>query len=152
MAIFTWAPYFAFAMMLIAFLEIALTIMHFFVYYKQLFFPTWAFSVLGWIMQVMYSTIEVFFWSCIVYFVVSLAPEAKRFFKYLALLFLLHQMAIGLFRTLGDVGRIMVIANIALLIFFTLGGFMLSKDQIPKWWIWAFWVLSLSYAQKRQSR
>lgn len=84
---------------------------------RQLFFPTWAFGVPGWIAQILYSTIEVLLWACIVYFVVSLAPEAKRFSKYLALLLIMHQMAIGLLCTLGAIGRIMVIANIALLIF-----------------------------------
>lgn len=71
--------------------------------------------------------------------------------RYLVLLFLMHQMAIGLFRTIGAIGRTMVISNtfgsFALLILFVLGGFILSKDKIPDWWIWGFWISPLSYAQ-----
>lgn len=48
-------------------------------------------------------------------------------------LFLMHQMAIGLFRTIGALGRTMVIANtfgsFALLVVFLLGGFIISKSK-----------------------
>ncbi|CAM6074535.1 unnamed protein product [Sphagnum tenellum] len=141
-------------MMFNAFTEMALTVYRLPVFYKQrdnLFYPAWAFCVPGWIMRIPYSAVEALIWSCIVYFVVGLAPEAFRFFRYMLLLFLMHQMAIGLFRTIGALGRTMVIANtfgsFALLILFVLGGFILSKANIPDWWIWGFWISPLSYAQ-----
>lgn len=78
-------------------------------------------------------------------------PGTRGPIRYLVLLFLMHQMAIGLFRTIGAIGRTMVISNtfgsFALLILFVLGGFILSKDKIPDWWIWGFWISPLSYAQ-----
>lgn len=56
-----------------------------------------------------------------------------RFFRYMLLLFLMHQMAIGLFRLIGALGRTMVIANtfgsFALLTAFVLGGFILAKRK-----------------------
>lgn len=141
-------------MMFNAFTEMTLTVWRLPVFYKQrdnLFYPAWAFCVPGWIMRIPYSAIEAVIWSCIVYFVVGLAPEAGRFFRYMVLLFLMHQMAIGLFRTIGAIGRTMVVSNtfgsFALLILFVLGGFILSQDQIPDWWIWGFWISPLSYAQ-----
>jgi len=56
-----------------------------------------------------------------------------RFFRYLLLLFVMHQMAVALFRFIGAVGRSMVIANtfgsFALIVVFLLGGFILSKRK-----------------------
>jgi hypothetical protein len=75
-------------MMFNAFTEMTLTVWRLPVFYKQrdnLFYPAWAFCIPGWIMRIPYSAIEALIWSCIVYFVVGLAPEAARFFRYLAL-------------------------------------------------------------------
>lgn len=51
------------------------------------------------------------------------------------LLLLMHQMALGLFRLIGALGRTMVIANtfgtFALIVVFLLGGFILSKGESP---------------------
>jgi hypothetical protein len=47
------------------------------------------------------------------------------------LLFLMHQMAVSLFRLIGALGRTMVVANtfgsFALIVVFLLGGFVISK-------------------------
>lgn len=57
-----------------------------------------------------------------------------RFFRYILLLFLMHQMAIALFRLIGALGRSMVIANtfgsFALVVVFVLGGFILAKRKL----------------------
>lgn len=57
-----------------------------------------------------------------------------RFFRYMLLLFLMHQMAIGLFRLIGALGRSMVVANtfgsFALLVAFVLGGFILARRKL----------------------
>lgn len=54
-----------------------------------------------------------------------------RFFKQLLVVFLLQQMAAGLFRLIAGVSRTMIIANtvgsLALLVVFMLGGFILRK-------------------------
>lgn len=56
-----------------------------------------------------------------------------RFFRYMLLLFLMHQMAIALFRLIGALGRTMVIAStfgsFALVVAFVLGGFILAKRK-----------------------
>jgi ABC-type multidrug transport system ATPase subunit len=60
-------------------------------------------------------------------------------------------MAIALFRTIGALGRSMIIANtfgsFALLVVFLLGGFILAKQNIHPWWVWGYWISPLSYAQ-----
>ena len=54
-----------------------------------------------------------------------------RFFKQLLLVFLIQQMAAGLFRLIAGVCRTMIIANtggtLTLLVVFMLGGFILPK-------------------------
>jgi hypothetical protein len=98
-------------MMFNAFTEMTLTVWRLPVFYKQrdnMFYPAWAFSIPGWIMRIPYSFVEAMIWSLICYFSIGLAPEANLFFRYFLLLFLMHQMGIGLFRTIGAIGRNMV--------------------------------------------
>ncbi|KAK9152792.1 hypothetical protein Sjap_000272 [Stephania japonica] len=125
------------------------------VFYKQrdnCFHPAWAWSIPSWILRVPYSVIESAVWSCVVYYTVGFAPDAGRFFQFMFLLFATHQMALSLFRLMAGLARDMIIANTfgsaALFIIFLMGGFILPKAMIKPWWVWAFWVSPLSYAQK----
>lgn len=56
-----------------------------------------------------------------------------RFFKHLLAVFLIQQMAAGIFRLTAAVCRTMIIANtggaLTLLLVFLLGGFILPKGQ-----------------------
>uniref|UniRef100_A0A0C9RVB8 TSA: Wollemia nobilis Ref_Wollemi_Transcript_11180_4931 transcribed RNA sequence n=1 Tax=Wollemia nobilis TaxID=56998 RepID=A0A0C9RVB8_9CONI len=60
-------------------------------------------------------------------------------------------MASSLFRLIAGVCRTMIIANtggaLSLLIIFMLGGFIIPKGSIPKWWIWGYWCSPLMYAE-----
>ncbi|KAL2643201.1 hypothetical protein R1flu_010788 [Riccia fluitans] len=141
-------------MMFNGFSEISITIARLPVFYKQRdnrFYPVWAFVAPNWVLRLPYSFVEAVIWSSIVYWLVGLAPSAGRFFRYTLLLFMMHQMALGLFRLIASVGRSMTVANtfgsFCLLVAFLLGGFVLSKDNIPVWWVWGFWISPLSYAQ-----
>ncbi|GFZ04131.1 ABC-2 and plant PDR ABC-type transporter family protein [Actinidia rufa] len=74
---------------------------------------------------------------------------AFMFFKQLLVVFLIQQTAAGIFRLIAGVCRTMIIANtggaLTLLLVFLLGGFILPKDQIPKWWQWGYWVSPMTY-------
>ena len=52
-------------------------------------------------------------------------------------------MGIALFRFIGALARNEVIASTGgsflFLILLLVGGFLLSKSDIPDWWIWAYW-------------
>ncbi|KAF3454238.1 hypothetical protein FNV43_RR04685 [Rhamnella rubrinervis] len=142
-------------MMFNGFSELPLMISRLPVFYKQRdssFHPAWAWSVSSWVLRVPYSVLEAVVWSCIVYYSVGLAPSATRFFRYMFALLAVHQMALGLFRTMAAVTRDMVIANTfgsaALLIVFLLGGFLIPKSSIKDWWVWAFWLSPLAYGQR----
>lgn len=127
----------------------------------NLFHPAWAWSICSWLLRVPYSIIESVVWSCVVYYTVGFAPGAGRwllltlldgtyyslsyityssisencyrFFRFMLLLFSVHQMALGLFRMMASLARDMVIANTfgsaALLIIFLLGGFIIPKGM-----------------------
>ncbi|KAK0598474.1 hypothetical protein LWI29_034970 [Acer saccharum] len=95
------------------------------------------------------SIFESIVWMAFTYYTIGFAPEASRFFKQLLLVFLIQQMASGLFRLIAGVCRTMIIANtggaLTLLLVFLLGGFILPKGDIPKWWQWGYWISPLSY-------
>ncbi|EEF35081.1 ATP-binding cassette transporter, putative [Ricinus communis] len=134
--------------------ELSMTIAKLPVFYKQrdlLFFPPWAYSIPSWILKIPITFLEVGVWVFITYYVMGFDPNVERLFRQFFLLLLVNQMASGLFRFIASVGRNMIIANtfgsFALLTLFALGGFVLSREDIKKWWIWGFWVSPLMYGQ-----
>ncbi|MCO5557016.1 hypothetical protein L7F22_010571 [Adiantum nelumboides] len=136
------------------FSEMAIVVSRLPVFYKQrdqLFFPAWAYSLPTMIIRLPLSLLESLIWVCLTYYVIGFTPEPSRFFRQLLVLFCISQMASGLFRFLGSVGRSMIIAStfgfFTLMVIFVLGGFVISKDQIRKWWIWAYWISPVMYGQ-----
>ncbi|KAK8645923.1 hypothetical protein V6N13_119727 [Hibiscus sabdariffa] len=95
------------------------------------------------------SILESTVWMVVTYYTMGFAPEASRFFKAFLLVFLVQQMAAGLFKLIAGICRTMIIANtggsLTLLLVFLLGGFIIPKDKIPNWWEWAYWVSPLTY-------
>ncbi|KAL0330263.1 UNVERIFIED_CONTAM: Pleiotropic drug resistance protein 1, partial [Sesamum radiatum] len=85
------------------------------------------------------------------YYPTGYDSDAGRFFKQLLLLIVINQMAGGLFRLVGALGRNIIVANTfgscALLTVLVLGGFILSRDNIKSWWIWGYWFSPLMYGQ-----
>lgn len=73
-----------------------------------------------------------------------------RFFRQYLLLVCTQQMSAALFRAIAAVCQTMILANtvgfILLLIIFMMGGFVIPKTDIQKWWIWAYWISPLMYA------
>ncbi|KAK1266094.1 ABC transporter G family member 36 [Acorus gramineus] len=135
------------------FAELSLTIARLPVFYKQrdlLFYPAWAFTIPNFVLRVPISVLESVVWMITTYYTIGFAPEAERFFKQFLIVFLIQQMAAGLFRATAGLCRTMIISNtggaLAVLVLFLLGGFILPKDQIPKWWIWGYWLSPLTYA------
>ncbi|KAA8541751.1 hypothetical protein F0562_022903 [Nyssa sinensis] len=134
------------------FAELSLTITRLPVFYKHrdlLFHPAWAFTLPNFFLQIPISVFESIVWTVVMYYTVGFTPEASGFFKQLFLVFLIQQMAAGLFRLIAGVCRIMIIAqtggSLSLILIILLGGFILPQGQIPKWWRWAHWVSPLFY-------
>ncbi|KAJ7966134.1 Pleiotropic drug resistance ABC transporter [Quillaja saponaria] len=136
------------------FSELAMTIMKLPVFYKQrdfLFYPSWAYSLPTWILKIPITLVEVAIWVIMTYYVIGFDPNIGRFFKQYILLLCLNQMASGLFRLMGALGRNMIVANtvgsFALLAVMVLGGFIVPRDDVQKWWLWGYWFSPLMYVQ-----
>ncbi|KAK7261777.1 hypothetical protein RIF29_28096 [Crotalaria pallida] len=135
------------------FSELPLTIGRLPVFYKHrdhLFHPAWTYTLPNFLLKLPISVFESVVFTVMTYYTIGFAPEASRFFKYLLAVFLVQQMASGMFRVISGVCRSMIVANtggaLILVIIFLLGGFVLPKDDIPKYMIWGYWISPLMYA------
>ncbi|KAI3712045.1 hypothetical protein L1987_70594 [Smallanthus sonchifolius] len=133
--------------------EIPMTIAKLPVFYKQRdfrFYPSWAYALPSWVVKIPVSFIEAALWTILTYYVIGFDPHITRFFKQYLLLLVINQVSSALFRFIGAMGRNMIVANtfgsFALLIIIALGGFVLSRDDVKKWWIWGYWVSPMMYA------
>ncbi|KAL9250442.1 Pleiotropic drug resistance protein 1-like protein [Drosera capensis] len=140
------------------FAELSMTILMLPVFYKQRdlrFYPAWAFSLPSWILKLPVSLIESAIWVCITYFLIGYDPYADRFFRLWLVFFGIHQLASALFRLDAALGRNIIIANTigtsVLVILLVLGGFIVSRENVKKWWIWGYWISPLMYAQNAVS-
>ncbi|XP_075488332.1 pleiotropic drug resistance protein 1-like [Primulina tabacum] len=153
--VYMGALFFALIMIMFnGFSELALSILKLPVFYKQrdlLFFPAWAYSLPSWILKIPVTLVEVIIWVVITYYATGYDYDVGRFFKHLLLLICVNQMASALFRFVGALGRNIIVANTfgscALITVLVLGGFILSRDDIKKWWIWGYWTSPLMYGQ-----
>ncbi|KAK9232143.1 hypothetical protein WN943_022386 [Citrus x changshan-huyou] len=153
--IYAGALFFAIVMALFSgFAEISMTIVKLPVFYKQRdfkFFPPWAYAIPSWILKIPISFLEPAVWVFLSYYVIGYDPNAGRFFKQYLLLLAFNQMISGLFRFLGATGRNLVVAytfgSFAVLVLLALGGFVLSREEVKKWWKWAYWSSPVMYAQ-----
>ncbi|XP_059456012.1 pleiotropic drug resistance protein 1-like [Corylus avellana] len=133
--------------------EISMTIIKLPIFYKQrdhLFYPSWVYTLPTWLLKIPIGFLEVGVWVFMTYYVIGLDPNVGRLLKQFLLLLLVNQMSSALFRFIAALGRNMIVANtfgsFALLLLFALSGFILSQDDIKKWWIWGYWTSPLMYA------
>uniref|UniRef100_A0A0D3ENE7 ABC transporter domain-containing protein n=1 Tax=Oryza barthii TaxID=65489 RepID=A0A0D3ENE7_9ORYZ len=153
--IYMGALYFALdTIMFNGFAELGMTVMKLPVFFKQrdlLFFPAWTYTIPSWILQIPVTFFEVGVYVFTTYYVVGFDPSVSRFFKQYLLLVALNQMSSSLFRFIAGIGRDMVVSQtfgpLSLLAFTALGGFILARPDVKKWWIWGYWISPLSYAQ-----
>ncbi|KAI7731737.1 LOW QUALITY PROTEIN: hypothetical protein M8C21_021628, partial [Ambrosia artemisiifolia] len=157
--VYLGALYFAIVMILFnGFMEVPMLIAKLPVIYKHRdlrFYPCWVYTLPSWLLSIPSSIIESGIWVAVTYYLVGFDPQLSRCLKQFLLYFLLNQMSIGLFRVMGSLGRNMIVANtfgsFAMLVVMALGGFILSRDSIPAWWIWGYWFSPLMYAQNAVS-
>ncbi|OMO80624.1 ABC-2 type transporter [Corchorus olitorius] len=153
--IYMGALFFTLLMMMFnGYSDLAMTILKLPIFYKQrdfLFFPSWSYALPSWILKIPVSVVEVTVWMILNYYVIGFDPNVGRFFKQYLLLLCLNQMASGLFRFMAAVGRTMIVANtcgsLALLAILVMGGFILTRDDVKKWWLWGYWFSPLMYGQ-----
>ncbi|XP_038975955.1 ABC transporter G family member 36-like isoform X2 [Phoenix dactylifera] len=136
------------------FAELAMTILKLPVFFRQrdlLFYPAWSYTLPTWILKIPITFIEVGIWVFATYYVIGFDPNVGRLFKQYLLLLAINQMASGLFRFIAALSRNMIVANtfgaFAVLVLMLLGGFILSRENVEKWWIWGYWISPMMYAQ-----
>ncbi|KAL5701729.1 transcription factor [Ranunculus cassubicifolius] len=134
--------------------EINMTITKLPVFYKQRdlkFYPAWAYSLPTWILKIPISFVEVAAWVFITYYVIGFDPNVERFFRQFFLFLFVNQMSSGLFRFIAAVARDAIVtsttASFSFFFVMVLGGFVLSRDDVGKWWVWGYWVSPMMYAQ-----
>ncbi|KAA8521738.1 hypothetical protein F0562_012411 [Nyssa sinensis] len=156
--VYLGALYFAMVMILFnGFMEVPMLVTKLNVLYKHRdlhFYPCWVYTLPSWVLSIPFSLVESGLWVAATY-MVGFDPQITRLLQQFLLYFLLHQMSIALFRVMASLGRNMIVANtfgsFALLVVMALGGFILSRDSIPCWWIWGYWFSPLMYAQNSAS-
>ncbi|PIA65301.1 hypothetical protein AQUCO_00100641v1 [Aquilegia coerulea] len=157
--IYLGALYFAMIIILFnGFTEVAMLVAKIPVLYKHRdlhFYPCWAYTLPSWALSIPISLVESGIWVAVTYYVIGFDPQVTRFFRQFLLFFFLHQMSTSLFRLMASLGRTMIVANtfgsFAMLVVMALGGFIISRDSIPRWWIWGYWFSPLMYAQDAAS-
>ncbi|KAK7839281.1 abc transporter g family member 40 [Quercus suber] len=134
--------------------ELNMAIMKLPVFYKQrelFFYPSWAYATPTWILKIPINLVESAIWVVMTYYVIGFDPDIRRFFKQYFLILCINVMASGLFRLMAALGRDVIVANtvgsFALLVVQVLGGFIISRDNVPKWWLWGYWISPLMYGQ-----
>ncbi|MQM20638.1 hypothetical protein Taro_053662 [Colocasia esculenta] len=136
------------------FAELAMTIAKLPVFFKQrdlMFFPAWAYALPSWVLKIPITFFEVAVWIFMNYYVIGFDPNARRLFKQYLLLLLTNQMANGMLRLMAALGRNMIVANtfgsFSILAIMVLGGFVLSREDVKKWWKWGYWISPMMYTQ-----
>ncbi|KAJ0959893.1 hypothetical protein J5N97_000327 [Dioscorea zingiberensis] len=134
--------------------ELAMSIAKLPVFYKQrdlLFYPAWVYALPTWILKIPISFLESAIYVTMTYYVIGFDSSSQRMIRQFLLFALVSQMASGLFRVVAACGRDMVLAStfgcFLQLIVIVLGGFVMSRHNIKKWWIWGYWSSPLMYAQ-----
>ncbi|KAL5562676.1 hypothetical protein UlMin_032423 [Ulmus minor] len=134
--------------------ELPMTIAKLPVFFKQRdlqFYPAWAYALPAWILKIPITFLEVTVWTLITYYPIGFDSNAGRFFKQYFVLSLVNQMTYGLCRFVAAMARTMISAgtygSFSMLLLFSLGGFVLSRDDIHKWWIWGYWISPMMYCQ-----
>ncbi|PQQ20294.1 pleiotropic drug resistance protein 1-like isoform X1 [Prunus yedoensis var. nudiflora] len=134
------------------FAELHMTVERLPVFFKQrdhLFYPAWAYSLPQWVIRIPMTFVEVFIWMIITYYAIGYDPSIGRFFKQFLVLLCISQMANGLFRLIGALGRNITVANtfgfVAFLVILGLGGFILSQEDMNKWTLWGYYLSPFTY-------
>ncbi|CAN0915029.1 Pleiotropic drug resistance protein 1 [Linum grandiflorum] len=134
--------------------ELSMTIAKLPVFYKQrnlFFYPPWVYSIPPWILKIPVTFLEVAVWVFLTYYVIGFDSNFGRLIRMYILLVAINQMASAIFRFIAATGRNMIVANtfgsFVLLLLFVLSGFILSREDVKKWWIWAYWASPMMYGQ-----
>uniref|UniRef100_J3MWM4 ABC transporter domain-containing protein n=1 Tax=Oryza brachyantha TaxID=4533 RepID=J3MWM4_ORYBR len=134
--------------------ELGLAVAKLPVFYKQrdlLFYPAWTYALPSCIIRTPISLLNTTIWVFLTYYVIGFDPNIQRFFRQFLVLLVMSEATAGQYRFIAALTRHQVIASTVgsffILIFMLSSGFILSRDDVKKWWIWSYWMSPLMYAQ-----
>ncbi|KAM0951250.1 putative ABC transporter, AAA+ ATPase domain, ABC-2 type transporter [Dioscorea sansibarensis] len=141
-------------LMVNGFPELTMTVSRLPCFYKQRdfhFYPAWAYAIPATISKIPISLIESLIWTSVTYYGIGYSPEAVRFFHQFLVLFVVHQVALSIYRCLAAYFRTIVpsimFSTMMCTAMLTVGGFLLPRPSIPGWLKWGFWVSPVTYAE-----
>ncbi|CAD7702122.1 unnamed protein product [Ostreobium quekettii] len=105
------------------------------------------------ITQIPFSFMEATVFSLITYFMVGLSTDsAKYFFMFWLILFLSNITATSVFRLVAcafpNAVIAFAVAGTTLLMLMATAGFTITRQSIPGWWIWAYWISPFAYGYR----
>ncbi|KAL0393951.1 UNVERIFIED_CONTAM: Pleiotropic drug resistance protein 1 [Sesamum latifolium] len=151
--------------------ELAMTIYKLPVFYKQrdmYFFPAWAYAIPSWILKIPITFIEVAIWTFLTYYVIGFDPNVGR---YALQITASDKFFVACSNVNEAVSAAVISSPVSISIVqiywssrqehdcckyiwlictapaFALGGFVLSRKDVKKWWLWGYWSSPLMYAQ-----
>uniref|UniRef100_A0ACD6A143 Uncharacterized protein n=1 Tax=Avena sativa TaxID=4498 RepID=A0ACD6A143_AVESA len=129
------------------------TIMNLPLFFKQrdVFYPAWAYTLPTCILKIPVTLVEVTIWVAMTYYAVGFDPNIWRLFKHYFVLLAVSQMSSSLFRLIAGFTRNMFAANtfgiFTMILLLLLSGFILSSENLNKFWMVGYWISPLMYAQ-----
>ncbi|TMW61661.1 hypothetical protein Poli38472_010724 [Pythium oligandrum] len=122
------------------------------IFYRQRaanFYRSSSYVVANVIAQIPVSLVEAIIFGSIVYWMCGFIATAAGFFTFLLLLFLTSLAFTSLFFLMSaaspDLHVAEPISMVSVLFFVLFGGFVMTKDQIPDYFIWIYWMNPIAW-------
>ncbi|CAM0949280.1 unnamed protein product [Alopecurus aequalis] len=111
----------------------------------------WAYTLPTFILKIPITILEVTIWVAMTYYAVGFDPNIWRLFKHYFVLLAVSQMSSSLFRLIAGFTRNVFVANSlgssTMLLLLLLSGFIISSENLNKFWMVGYWISPLMYAQ-----
>lgn len=118
---------------------------------RDVLYPAWAYTLPTCILKIPITLVEVTIWVSMTYYAVGFDPNIWRLFKHYFVLLAVSQMSSSLFRLIAGVTRNIYAANnfgtFTIILLLLLSGFILSSENLNKFWLVGYWISPLMYAQ-----
>ncbi|KAG1677137.1 hypothetical protein FOA52_000943 [Chlamydomonas sp. UWO 241] len=114
------------------------------------FYPAWAHATALTITQLPLQCLDVLVWTVLTYFMVGYTYAAGRFFTNYLISVAVACCFGAMFRAIGhlspDVVAAQTYGTMLLMVLTAMSGYTIPVNEIPPWWIWAYWMSPYSWA------
>ncbi|OQR83141.1 ATP-binding Cassette (ABC) Superfamily, partial [Thraustotheca clavata] len=123
------------------------------IYYKQQranFFKTSSYVLAQSLTQIPFLILETVVFGSIMYWVTGFSATSRAFIVYLLLLFLINVVFATWFFFIAAITPNLNVAQpvsmLSVLVYVLFAGFVMSPDDMPRYFIWIYWIDPLAYA------